>query len=141
MSLDKLQEIRERRAEKQQKAVLDSKALVQTAVQQVELCKQNLLKFQEWRANHQEDLFKGLQGQPFSPQSMLDYRARLEALAQEEEQLKLVIIDSQKNFETMKEKHLQVQKVATELALKNEKTKEIVKIQQEAEKQLQRAVD
>ncbi|CAA6801609.1 MAG: Unknown protein [uncultured Thiotrichaceae bacterium] len=141
MSLDKLQEIRERRAEKQQKAVLESRALVQTAVQQVELCKQNLLNFQQWRLSHQEELFKGLQNQPCTPQSMLDYRARLETLAQEEEQLKLVIIDSQKNFETVKEKHVQVQQVAVALALKNEKTKEIVKIQQEADRQLQRAID
>lgn len=141
MSLDKLQEIRERRAEKQQKVVLESRALVQTAVQQVELCKQNLLKFQQWRLSHQEDLFKGLQGQACTPQSMLDYRARLEKLAQEEEQLKLVIIDSQKNFEAVQEKHIQVQKAAIALALKNEKTKEIVKIQQEADKKLQQAID
>lgn len=141
MSLEQLQEIRERRAEKQQKIVLESRALVQTAAQQVELCRQNLLKFQEWRLNHQEDLFKGLQGQACSPQSMLDYRATLEKLVQEEEQLKLVIADSQKNFETVKEKHLQVQKVAIALALKNEKTKEIVKIQQEADKALKRSAD
>ncbi len=141
MSLKKLQEIRERRTEKQQKVVLESRALVETAAQQVDLCKQNLLKFQQWRLNHQEELFKGLQGQSCSPQSMLDYRASLERLVQEEEQLKLLIIDSQKNFETVKEKHVQVQKVAAELALKNEKTKEIVKIQQEAEKQLQQAAD
>lgn len=141
MSLEQLQEIRERRMEKQQKAVLESKALVQTAAQQVELCKQNLLNFQQWRIDQQENLFKELQGQACSPQGMFDYRAKLETLVQEEEQLKLVIIDSQKNFEVVKEKHMQVQKVAIALALKNEKTKEIVKIQAKAERELQRSVD
>nr|CAA6822875.1 MAG: Unknown protein [uncultured Thiotrichaceae bacterium] len=141
MSLEQLQEIRERRMEKQQKAVFQSKELVQTAAQQVELCKQNLLNFQQWRLNRQEELFKGLQGQACSPQSMFDYRAQLEKLVQEEEQLKLVITDSQKNFEITKKKHIQVQEVATALVLKNEKTKEIVKTQQQAERALQRKAD
>ncbi len=93
MSLKKLQEIRERRTEKQQKVVLESRALVETAAQQVDLCKQNLLKFQQWRLNHQEELFKGLQGQSCSPQSMLDYRARLEKLKARSGRRTVKIID------------------------------------------------
>jgi transposase-like protein len=141
MSLEKLQEIRERRLEKQQKVVQQSKSLVDTAAQQLELCKQNLLKFQQWRQSHQENLFRSMQGQPFSPQNMIEYRAELDNLGQEEEQLKQVIIEAQKKLEVTHKNYAQCREVATTLALKNEKTKEIVKIQQKAEKELQRSLD
>ncbi|MEZ5536507.1 MAG: YscO family type III secretion system apparatus protein [Thiolinea sp.] len=141
MSLEKLQEIRERRLEKQQRVVQQSRDLLATAEQQLALCKQNLLSFQQWRLNHQEDLFKGLQGQSCTPQGMFEYRAKLEKLVQEEEQLKLVIIDAQKKVESTYKNYVQTKEVAAKLALKNEKTKEIVKIQEKAEKELQRSLD
>lgn len=141
MSLEKLQEIRERRLEKQQKIVQQSKSLVMTAEQQLQLCKQNLLSFQQWRQAHQDELFRSMQGQSFSPQNMLDYRAKLDNLAQEEEQLKLVIVDAQKKLEVTHQQYLKTQQEANKLALKNEKTKEIVKIQEKAEKELQRSLD
>lgn len=141
MSLERLQKIRERRLEKQQKVVMQSRSLVETTAQQVELCKQNLLSFRQWRLDHQEVLFKNLQGQACSPQGMFEYRAKLEKLVQEEEQLRQVIANEEENLNIVKEKHIQVQKAAMALALKNEKTKEIVKIQQKAEQALQRAAD
>ncbi|PIE42672.1 MAG: hypothetical protein CSA50_09195 [Gammaproteobacteria bacterium] len=127
MSLEKLQQIRERRLEKQQKVVQQKKSLMDTAEQEVELCKQNLLKFQQWRQSHQDSLFKSMQGQSFSPQNMLEYHAQLEQLAQEEEQLKQVIVDAQKKLEVTQKDYVQCKKTATALALKNEKTKEILK--------------
>ena len=138
-NLQKLQEIRERRLEKQQKAVLQCKHAMIEAEQKLQQCRINLEQYHQWRLDHQESLFKGMQGQSFSPQGMFEYRAKIEKLAQEEEQLKAIIVSAQEELKAAQEQYVQAKRIANELALKNEKTKEIVTIQEEAEKKLAQA--
>ena len=139
MSLEKLQEIRERRLDKQRKEVKRTKDTMITAEQKLEQCRLDLANYHQWRLNHQEDLFKGLQGQASTPQAMFEYRAKIEKLAQEEEQLKAVITQAQEELKATQESFSQARKIANELALKNEKTKEIIEIQEKAELELMRA--
>lgn len=141
MSLDKLQEIRERRLDKQRKVVQDCKDKMVAAEQTLEQCRQNLLNFRQWRLDHQESLFQGLQGQACSPQAMFEYRAKLEKLTEEEQQLQVVITQAEEALKATQEQYAQASKVATELALKNEKTKEIIEIQDKAERDLAKASD
>lgn len=139
MSLEKLQEIRERRLDKQRKEVQQHKDAMDQAELKLEECRQNLEQFHGWRLNQQEGLFKELQGQAWSPQGMYEYRAKLEKLSEEEQQLKAIIVQAQEALKAAKQHYVQAKKVANELALKNEKTKEIVEIQGKAELALQRA--
>ena len=139
MSLEKLQEIRERRLDKQRKEVQERKAIMDQAELKLEESRQNLTQFHQWRLNHQEDLFKGLQGQACSPQGMFEYRAKLEKLSEEEEALKSAIVQAQEELKETQQHYVQARKVANELSLKNEKTKEIIEIQEKAELAIQRA--
>jgi len=141
MSLEKLQEIRERRLDKQRKEVQHCQEQMFKAEQTLEQCRQNLANFRQWRLNHQEDLFKALQGQNCSPQGMFEYRAKLEKLTEEEQQLHTVIAEAEEALKATQEKYAQASRVATQLALKNEKTKEIIEIQDKAALELLRAKD
>lgn len=141
MSLDQLQEIRERRLDKQRKEVRDRKEQMIAAEQMVEQCRQNLVNFRQWRLDHQEDMFQGLQGQACSPQAMFEYRAKLEKLTEEEQQLQVVITQAEEGLKATQEQFAQASRIATELALKNEKTKEIIEIQDKAERDLASAKD
>ncbi len=141
MSLERLQEIRERRLDKQRKEVQFYKDRMVAAEQSLEQCRQNLVDFRQWRLNHQEDLFQGLQGQACSPQGMFEYRAKLEKLTEEEQQLQQVILQAEEELKATQEQYAQASRVAIQLALKNEKTKEIIEIQEKAERDLARAKD
>lgn len=141
MSLEKLQEIRERRLDKQRKEVQDCKDRMVAAEQTLEQCRQNLTEFRQWRLNHQEELFQSLQGQSSSPQAMFEYRARLEKLTEEEQQLHNVILQAEEGLKNMQQQYTQAKKVANELAMKNEKTKEIIEIQDKAAQELARAAE
>ena len=141
MSLEKLQESRERRLDKQRKVVQQHYGIMAGAEQKLEKCRQDLAQFHQWRLNHQEDLFKGLQGQSCTPQGMFEYRARIEKLGQEEEQLKTFITQAQEELKVTQDNYSKASKIARELALKNEKTKEIIEIQEKAELELMRSKD
>lgn len=141
MSLEQLQEIRERRLDKQRKEVQNCKDRMVAAEQTLEQCRQNLVNFRQWRLDHQEDMFQGLQGQACSPQAMFEYRAKLEKLTEEEQQLHVVIKQAEDDLKATQQQFAQASKIATELALKNEKTKEIIEIQDKAERELAKAKD
>jgi len=112
MSLDKLQEIRERRLDKQRKVVQNTKELMIAAEQKVEQCRQSLLEFHQWRLDHQEGMFKGLQGNSHTPQGMFEYRAQLEKLTQQEEDLKLTIVQAEEELKTTQDQYSQASKIA-----------------------------
>ena len=141
MSLEQLQGIRERRLDKQRKEVRECYGRMAAAEQALEQCRQDLVNFRQWRLNHQEDLFQALQGQACSPQAMFDYRAQLEKLTEEEQQLHTVITEAEGSLKSTQDKYSLAKKLATELALKNEKTKEIIEIQDKAERELTKAED
>lgn len=141
MSLDKLQEIRERRLEKQQIEVRNRKSEMVLAEQQLMQARQNLDDFRQWRLNQQEGLFSNLQGQSCSPQNMLEYRAQIEKLAQEEEPLKELITKANEQLKITQESYAQAKKVVTELDIKNEKTKEIIDIHEKIAIEAQRTAE
>ena len=93
-------------------------------------------KFREWRLTHQEELFKGLQNQACTPQVMQEYQTKLVVLSQQEEQLRAAIPTAQKLLEQANQNLSKIRSEMNALAMKNEKTKEIVETQQKAELQL-----
>ena len=133
MSLEQLQQIRGRRLEKQLTEVQQRKSAVRAAEQNLAETHQQLKQFHQWRLNHQEDLFKGLQGQSCTPQMMFEYQAKLASLNQQEEQLRAAIPAAEKLVEQTIAQLAQAKQIANQLALKNEKTKEIIEIQSKAQ--------
>ncbi len=127
MSLEKLQKIRERRMEKQFKEVMAHKSAVLAAENQLIQAHQQLTQFRQWRLNHQEELFRELLGQSSSPQAMVEYRTKLEVLVGQEEQLRAAISPAEEQIKQAITLLERAQTEANKLAMKNEKTKEIVK--------------
>lgn len=136
MSLEQLQKIRARRLEKQQTEVMAHRHTVAAAQTALAQAHQDLEQFRAWRLNHQEELFKGLQGQSCTPQAMQEYRTKLEILAKQEEQLRAAIPVAQQKLEQTMAGLRKAQQEANALAMKNEKTKEIVETQHKAQVQL-----
>lgn len=136
MSLVELQKIRERRLEKKQTEVMQAKQAVTEAERNLAQTIIKIEKFREWRLTHQEELFKGLQNQACTPQVMQEYQTKLVALSQQEEQLRAAIPTAQKLLEQANQNLSKIRSEMNALAMKNEKTKEIVETQQKAELQL-----
>ncbi|SKA75044.1 Type III secretion protein YscO [Thiothrix eikelboomii] len=136
MSLVELQKIRERRLEKKQTEVMQAKQAVTEAERNLAQTIIKMEKFREWRLTHQEELFKGLQNQACTPQVMQEYQTKLVALSQQEEQLRAAIPNAQKLLEQANQNLSKIRSEMNALAMKNEKTKEIVETQQKAELQL-----
>ncbi|MFZ1341835.1 type III secretion system stalk subunit SctO [Thiothrix eikelboomii] len=136
MSLVELQKIRERRLEKKQTEVMQAKQAVTEAERNLAQTIIKMEKFREWRLTHQEELFKGLQNQACTPQVMQEYQTKLVALSQQEEQLRTAIPNAQKLLEQANQNLSKIRSEMNALAMKNEKTKEIVETQQKAELQL-----
>ena len=88
--------------------------------QQCNQQEQQLIAFQRWRLHQQETLFANLTHQYFDPQTLLDYRAKLEQLQQQEESVqqnpifKIFLLKTQ--GEEKLEKHL-LQKTVPSLFL------------------------
>jgi len=129
MSLDQLQKIRERRMEKQLSELQAKREAMQQAEAQLAQAYQNLEQFHNQRLNQQESMFQTMLGQATSAQALQDYHSRLESLTAEEEQLRAAIPSAQQRVEEAKQQFLTAKKEANALAMKNEKTKEIVDIQ------------
>lgn len=136
MSLAELQKIRERRLEKKQTEVLQYKQAVLDAERNLAQAIVKTDQFRQWRLTHQEELFKGLQAQPCTIQVMQEYQTKIFALTQQEEQLRRAIPDAQNFLEQANQNLAKVRAEMNALAMKNEKTKEIVETQQKAETQL-----
>ncbi|HPY42302.1 MAG TPA: YscO family type III secretion system apparatus protein [Thiolinea sp.] len=136
MSLIELQKIRERRLEKKQTEVMQSKQAVVDAERNLAQTIVKMEKFREWRLSHQEELFKGLQSQPCTIHSMQEYQTKLFALSQQEEQLRSAIPTAQTLLEQANQNLTKIRAEMNALAMKNEKTKEIVETQHKADVQL-----
>lgn len=136
MSLVELQKIRERRLEKKQTEVMQSKQAVVEAERNLAQTIVKMEKFREWRLSHQEELFKGLQSQPCTIHSMQEYQTKLFALSQQEEQLRAAIPTAQTLLEQANQNLTKIRAEMNALAMKNEKTKEIVDTQHKAGVQL-----
>ena len=136
MSLVELQKIRERRLEKKQTEVMQSKQAVVEAERNLAQTIVKMEKFREWRLAHQEELFKGLQSQPCTIHSMQEYQTKLFALSQQEEQLRAAIPTAQTLLEQANQNLTKIRAEMNALAMKNEKTKEIVETQHKADMQL-----
>lgn len=136
MSLVELQKIRERRLEKKQTEVMQSKQAVVEAERNLAQTIVKMEKFREWRLTHQEELFKGLQSQPCTIHSMQEYQTKLFALSQQEEQLRSAIPTAQTLLEQANQNLTKIRAEMNALAMKNEKTKEIVETQHKADMQL-----
>ena len=136
MSLVELQKIRERRLEKKQTEVMQSKQAVVDAERNLAQTIVKMEKFREWRLTHQEELFKGLQSQPCTIHSMQEYQTKLFALSQQEEQLRAAIPTAQTLLEQANQNLTKIRAEMNALAMKNEKTKEIVETQHKADVQL-----
>lgn len=136
MSLAELQKIRERRLEKKQTEVMQYKQAVLDAERNLAQAIVKTDQFRQWRLAHQEELFKGLQAQPCTIQVMQEYQTKIFALTQQEEQLRRAIPDAQNFLEQANQNLAKVRAEMNALAMKNEKTKEIVETQQKAETQL-----
>ncbi|MFZ1387349.1 MAG: YscO family type III secretion system apparatus protein [Thiolinea sp.] len=136
MSLVELQKIRERRLEKKQTEVMQSKQAVVEAERNLAQTIVKMEKFREWRLSHQEELFKGLQSQPCTIHSMQEYQTKLFALSQQEEQLRAAIPTAQTLLEQANQNLTKIRAEMNALAMKNEKTKEIVETQHKADVQL-----
>lgn len=136
MSLVELQKIRERRLEKKQTEVMQSKQAVVEAERNLAQTIVKMEKFREWRLTHQEELFKGLQSQPCTIHSMQEYQTKLFALSQQEEQLRAAIPTAQTLLEQANQNLTKIRAEMNALAMKNEKTKEIVETQHKADVQL-----
>lgn len=136
MSLVELQKIRERRLEKKQTEVIQSKQAVVEAERNLAQTIVKMEKFREWRLTHQEELFKGLQSQPCTIHSMQEYQTKLFALSQQEEQLRAAIPTAQTLLEQANQNLTKIRAEMNALAMKNEKTKEIVDTQHKADMQL-----
>ena len=136
MSLVELQKIRERRLEKKQTEVMQFKQAVTDAERNLAQTIIKMEKFHEWRLSHQEELFKGLQSQPCTIHSMQEYQTKLLALSQQEEQLRAAIPNAQSLLEQANQALTKIRAEMNALAMKNEKTKEIVETQHKADLQL-----
>lgn len=136
MSLVELQKIRERRLEKKQTEVMQYKQAVVDAERNLAQTIIKVDQFRQFRLNHQEELFKGLQAQVCTPHVMQEYQTKLFALSQQEEQLRAAISNAQKLLEQANQTLAKVRAEMNALAMKNEKTKEIVDTQRKAEVQL-----
>ncbi|HPE58805.1 MAG TPA: YscO family type III secretion system apparatus protein [Thiolinea sp.] len=136
MSLEKLQKIRARRLDKQLSLVQERKSQMLAAEQHLHQARQELEQFHHWRINHQESLFKGLQGQTFGPEAIFEYRNTLESLGQKEEMLHAAIQQSNEQLKRAQEAYANERQVANALAMKNEKTKEIVEIMNKEDAQI-----
>lgn len=136
MSLVELQKIRERRLEKKQTEVMLCKQAVVDAERNLAQTIVKADQFRQFRLTHQEELFKSLQSQACTSQVMQEYQTKLFALAQQEEQLRAAIPNAQKLLEQANQTLAKVRAEMNALAMKNEKTKEIVETQHKAEVQL-----
>ncbi|MFZ1570283.1 MAG: YscO family type III secretion system apparatus protein [Thiolinea sp.] len=136
MSLVELQKIRERRLEKKQTEVMQFKQAVTDAERNLAQTIIKMEKFHEWRLSHQEELFKGLQTQACTIHSMQEYQTKLLALSQQEEQLRAAIPNAQSLLEQANQALTKIRAEMNALAMKNEKTKEIVETQHKADLQL-----
>lgn len=136
MSLVELQKIRERRLEKKQTEVMQLKQAVVAAERNLAHTIVKMEKFREWRLTHQEELFKGLQTQPCTIHVMQEYQTKLFALSQQEEQLRAAIPTAQTLLAQANQNLSKIRAEMNALAMKNEKTKEIVETQQKADLQL-----
>lgn len=132
MSLERLQKIRERRLNRQIKVAQELKEIMQIDEQHLTESKEALEQFHHWRLSQQEGMFKGLQGQTFSPQGIHEYQGQIEKLSQEEETLKHKIVEAGQKLEVSQKNYAEAKLLVNQLALKNEKTKEIVDIQDQA---------
>lgn len=136
MSLVELQKIRARRLEKKQTEVMQAKLAVGAAERSLAQTILKVDQFRQWRLSHQEELFKGLQAQACTPPVMQEYQTKLFALSQQEEQLRTAIPTAQKLLEQANQAFAKMRAEMSALAMKNEKTKEIVETQHKAAVQL-----
>jgi chromosome segregation ATPase len=126
MSLEKLKELRIRRMEQCFIELQTHKQVLSEWQINAQKKRQQLAAFQQWRLNHQETLFTTLKDQPFSPQNLLDYRAKLEQLRQQEEQLRQELAGIQQALENAQIQVQRAQQQSTEANIKLEKLKEII---------------
>lgn len=131
MELRKLQKIRQRRMEKQFIEVQAHQNIVVQCEQRVREQQQAIKQFHQWRREQEEGLFQALQSSPFGPQAMLDYRASLEKLRLQNQELQEKLVTIQGQLEGAKRSLQQAQELSRELTLKNEKMTEIVEIGEE----------
>lgn len=131
MELRKLQKIRQRRMEKQFIEVQAHQNIVNQCEARVQEQRQKITQFGQWRHDQEENLFKELQSSPFGPQAMVDYRASLEKLRLQHQQLQEELVTIQGQLEGARRSLQQAQTLSKQLTLKNEKMSEIVEIGEE----------
>lgn len=131
MELRKLQKIRQRRMEKQFIEVQAHQNIVAQCETRIREQQQKINAYRQWRSEQEEGLFQALQSSPFGPQAMVDYRASLEKLRLQHQQLQEELVTIQGQLENAKRSLQQAQTLSRELTLKNEKMSEIVEIGEE----------
>lgn len=134
MSLEQLKTLRNRRMEQ-------SFIELQTQRQALEVCQdhmqqkqQQLVAFQQWRIEHQERLFTELKNQICDPQAVFAYRNTLEQLQQQEEQLNKELASTHQELQVAESRVEEARRHSAQANVKLEKLKEIIQVQQTAQK-------
>lgn len=130
MSLEKLKEIRNRRMEQRFIELQEQRRKLAESEMQLEDCKRQLASFQQWRLRHQEDLFHGLQNQPFAPHVLFDYQTQLEQFRLQEEHLQGEVANTQQQVQVAAQQVQQAEQNSREANLKLEKLREIIALQE-----------
>jgi tRNA nucleotidyltransferase/poly(A) polymerase len=131
MDLEKLKKLRTRRMEQCFIALQTQRQTVlgwQNHVQQKE---QQLAEFQQWRLAHQEALFADLKHQPFNPQALLNYQAKLEEFRQQEDSIRAELANTYQALHTANTHVETARQESVEANIKLEKLKEIIQLHDE----------
>lgn len=126
--LDQLKKLRARRAEQRFIELQTQRKILNEWMAYQQKQEQDLIDFRQWRLNYQETLFAALKNQTFDPQSLLEYRTKLDELQQEENRLRDAL---KQTHESLKAANRQVeiaQQNAKSANVQLEKLKEIIKI-------------
>lgn len=127
MSLEKLQFLRTQRMEQSFIELQSRKKALEQWYDHANQQEQQLIAFQRWRLHQQETLFANLTHQYFDPQTLLDYRAKLEQLQQQEERLRADLTSTYHSLEIAKQQVQVAKQQSAQANIKLEKLKEIIK--------------
>lgn len=127
MSLEKLQFLRTQRMEQAFIELQSRKKALEQWHANANQQEQQLIAFQRWRLHQQETLFAKLTPQYFDPQTLLDYRAKLAQLQQQEERLRADLTSTYHSLATAKQQVQVAQRQFAQANIKLERIKEIIK--------------
>lgn len=129
MSLKKLEMLRNRRIEQSFVELQANRKIAEDWQNHCTSQENNLVNFEQWRLNYQEQLFKNLLNQSFNPQALVDYRATLEQMQQQEQLLRTELAQTYQSLQRAQQQVAVAQKKSAEANVKLEKVKEIISIE------------